>query len=354
MTEYAGRQSDSLETGYNTVEISHKVCLGSTSRLSMTIQLVCYNGHEMEVEEDFAGQKAVCPICQVVMPVPRLKQEAVPKYSVVPAQRMKKKNKVSGQPVLIVDDHDDEIPVPVAHGLAMVNAGLGFHSARIILYFFFIFLASAVLAALSKEWTTYSTSQGRAQLAEDIILGTNPTPKSSLLDSALIVGGMIAIGLVFLHTVLGIAGSLLCLWVPRESKAQGFMIASMVLDLSGLGVGLLVTLAGLPPVISGPLGLVAWILFMLYLRKLAFYLNANDCADLARGIIFQGVALLFVPPLVLILFGLLSNLSGQTGLFICFSIFLVIGWIILAIRFLNVLLDFIGTLRNVIRRKLEV
>jgi hypothetical protein len=320
----------------------------------MTIQLVCYNGHEMEVEEDFAGQKAVCPICQVVMPVPLLNRRIVPKESAVPAKKKKKKNKVAGQPVLIVDDNEDEIPVRVAHELAMVNVGLGFHSARIILYFFFILLASALLAALSKEWTSNSTSQARPRLVEDVVLGTNPTPKSSMLESVVNVCGMIAIGLVFLHTALGIAGSILCLWVPRESKSQGFMVASMVLDLSGLGVAILLTLAGLPPVISGPLGLVAWILFMLYLRNLAFYLDANDCADLARGIIFQGVALLFAPPLVLILFGLMSNLSGQSGLFVCLSIFLVIGWIILAIRFLNVLLDFIGTLRSVIRQKLEV
>lgn len=317
----------------------------------MTIKLVCYNGHEMEVEEDFAGQKAVCPICQLVMPVPRLTPRVVP---VQPAIPPKKKKKLAGQSVLIVADQEDEIPIRVAHGLAMVNVGLGFHYARMILYFLCIFLATTVLAGSWKAWTYHSSSATPPRIAWKGMLGPEPAQKPPVSELALLVGGFLAIGLVFLHTALGIIGSILCLWVPRESKARGFMIASMVFDLSGLGVGVLLTLAGLPPVISGPLGLVAWTLLMVFLRNLAFYLNANDCADLARGMIFQGVALLFVPPLVLILFGLMSYVTGQAGLFVCLSIFLVIGWIILGIRFLNVLLDLIGTLRGVIHQKLEV
>ncbi len=120
-----------------------------------------------------------------------------------------------------------------------------------------------------------------------------------------------AIPLTIVSSLLSMIGRILCLTVPRHLKAYGFIVTSVVFDLlsliSALGFG--DKIPGVPRLsgFSGLFGIAAVIFFLFFLKKLAVYIKddtssirASNLLNLAIGIVVVMVAMLFVPPIAIL------------------------------------------------------
>lgn len=176
---------------------------------------------------------------------------------------------------------------PLPPVLSQVNLGLGFHYAQLILYLLsHVGLLGLLLYALSNR----PGPDGRP----DITLG---------------VGGMAVAGLFVLQAILGIIGSTLCALVPAESGAKWVILLSLLLDVAVIPFGVYLVLAELPTIIAGAVSFVSWMLFMVFLMRLAYYIHQNGLGHEAGGKIVRGLALFVLVPLMIVLLGMLAVLS---------------------------------------------
>jgi hypothetical protein len=119
--------------------------------------------------------------------------------------------------------------------------------------------------------------------------------------------------------ILGIIGSIMCAWVPPRSEARGTIIVSMIFDLLAPVFGLFQLVMFLAYYGTGDVRidrlvdymfyarlactLVAWWLFQLYLRKVAFYINETLMASEALNVIVHFlIATIIGPTLVVVTF----------------------------------------------------
>jgi hypothetical protein len=210
---------------------------------------------------------------------------------------------------------------PLPAGLARVQLGLGFHYARLVL----TLLAILVLMGLMCYGVTVKPGAG---------------------DPGLIVGGLATLGLVLLAAVLGILGSVLCLWVGRASGAWGFVFTSLLLDGLTLPLAAYLQIVSLPPLIGWVVQFVSWILFMLFLGRLARYLDRPGEANELMALITWGVALLVGVPLLLVLLAQIVFLSAAFGSPSAL-VFLMISTAVLAVQFIFLVKLFFRILGNI-------
>ena len=130
------------------------------------------------------------------------------------------------------------------------------------------------------------------------VLGINLTISGVILATfALFLGVLIVfVGYVamLVSPVLGIVGSILCTWVPAKSEAKVLITVSLGLDASCLAIGFLGGFIGLMTqtlpgahgvaflvflIAAIACGLGGFVMFMLFLRKFAYYLNDYKSGD---------------------------------------------------------------------------
>ena len=121
---------------------------------------------------------------------------------------------------------------------------------------------------------------------------------------------MAVVGLFLVQALLGIIGSALCALVPLESGAKLVIVFSLILDVAVIPLGVYLFMTDLPPLIAGAVSFVSWILFMMFLMRLAYYVRENGLAHEAGGMIVRGLALLVLVPLVIVLLGMMAFLSA--------------------------------------------
>lgn len=128
----------------------------------------------------------------------------------------------------------------------------------------------------------------------------------------LILGRIAALGMC-VGGILIFLGPFLCLRVPPESKSRGYIMGSVGLQLASLFVLVLLTLRGFAAAWAGQhhdyqavvvlaclLGLavlVSFILFVLFIRRLAQFIGRRDLADRARNVLIAlaaGILLVLV------------------------------------------------------------
>ena len=177
-----------------------------------------------------------------------------------------------------------------------------------------------------------------------------------LLAIMVVVVGYIAI---LVSPILGIVGSILCTSVPAKIEARPLITVSLGLDASCLLLGFLGGFIGLVTrtlpgsqgiaflvflIASTACGLAAFVLFMLFLRKLATYLDDHKTADEAMthminllAVVLGGGAVMIVT--AAILFNIEPWLGAlAVGLeYLCFFV--------LYLKVLFAILDVISTLR---------
>ena len=122
---------------------------------------------------------------------------------------------------------------------------------------------------------------------------------------------------------LNLVGKILCLSTPEEVGGKGLITASVVFDVLIALVGiaqLVATVPGYVGSLSGLFGLVSYVLFLLYAKRLAVYLDATREVERA-GQALKSMLWLFIlgalsvvgifvfPPIVLV-FGLVMLILG--------------------------------------------
>ncbi|GEM_PF-6721672 len=334
------------------------------------ISLQCGCGRQINVQDSLAGKRIKCPQCQAVVQVPHsseaiqeggavglspsddkkcpgcnklmLKEAVVCIHcglNVKTGQRLQTKIKKSVQKERRADKW------------TRVRLGLAFHRARLIIFLFtpvFLIFASVVGGMAS--------GAGRG---------------AGLVGGALVViAGLVLLAALLVTPILGIIGSVLCAWVPKKT-ARTLILVSFGLDAGSFGLGIVQIVLMLARVLGAPmfvlvfqflqlgLTLAAWVLFMLFLRRMAHSLEEWGHADEAGSIILVGALLVLGPPVVLVGLGLLiaamvsrENAGAVVGAMLLVTMVLVIPYIVFLFKFLFRQLELLGYLRGVIAKKL--
>jgi hypothetical protein len=379
----------------------------------MAIVLVCPNGHKLAVADEHAGKKAICTICKAIMPIPaapaapravsaaaappppvrtgppenpppvRTPPPVAPPPQPVTDIRLAEPGPappspeppamqvtefVEPEPMLITDiapgpgtpnlvplgqdeepfevieDFEEVRPRPSRarererkrtkkkarlrrQGLNLVNLGLGFHFARFVVFQFCLLLYVG------------------------IVVTAIPNP-----SMASVLAIFFNIGFFLVAPLLGITGSILCLWVPGDSNARVFIIISLALDgvipffwiiliaaalAAGTGGALAVVLLGFLAFIG------AWVMFMIFLKFLAEYLDQVHLGNESVRLIIKGIIILVTTMVVqAILFAMAFNMPLLLVGLIALALF--IGWVVVMVNFITELLNLIGSIRQVI------
>jgi hypothetical protein len=123
--------------------------------------------------------------------------------------------------------------------------------------------------------------------------------------------------LVIAASLLSMIGRIFCLSVPQEVGATGLIYTAVVCDVSALIASVSGMVPGLPDVsaYSALLSIIGLVFFVLFLKKLAVYIDARDSAvrasnllNVSVGLVVVMVAMIFLPlmALVALVLGLLG------------------------------------------------
>lgn len=145
-----------------------------------------------------------------------------------------------------------------------------------------------------------------------------------------------------LAPIAGIIGSILCAWVPPRSEARGTIIVSMIFDALApvFGVFQLIMWLGFAVTfderVSRLVGymflarlactLVAWWLFQLYLRKVAFYIRETLLASECLNVIVHFMLATVITPTLVV--GTLVVAIFFPGILVLILFFALVGWMI--------------------------
>jgi len=169
--------------------------------------------------------------------------------------------------------------------------------------------------------------------------------------------------------LLGLTGSAFCCQVPRGTRARAFIIASFVVDASSAGLFLIsvffFVLAGLgasASLVWGSMGFellshlatfAGLILFLLFLKQLAYYLGENALGDRAGDPIIYVVTVVAGAVIGTIVLGVLALWFRQVP----YSrlVLIVLGFGLLAVslvKLLFMIINVLSTIRNVLGKRL--
>jgi hypothetical protein len=118
---------------------------------------------------------------------------------------------------------------------------------------------------------------------------------------------VLAVGILIVAPLLGMLGSFLCLWAPKDTGARPLIMVSYFFDLVALPLGICYlanqfnsseerTYARLGGV---AVEMISWVMFIFYLRRFALFFDQLSAADEALQIVLWGIALVLTPWLLL-------------------------------------------------------
>jgi hypothetical protein len=213
-----------------------------------------------------------------------------------------------------------------------VLRGLILHAARILLRL----LATVLIIGL----TFYAAS-----------LEGVPTPGQRTFLEVGLLGG---VGVGLLSEILGFAGSVLCLRLP-DSLARGLLVVNMVLGLAILPVGIVASILNWSPLLSWAMGLGSWVLFLVFLVRLARCIDRPSEAREARNILLFGLFLDALPITLIMMASRFPDLLLTSGmLLICLlPIFAVLYFCLYFWVQVVLLLRLLETLRGSLRQQID-
>ncbi len=94
--------------------------------------------------------------------------------------------------------------------------------------------------------------------------------------------------------LMSMVGKILCLAAPREMEGKGVIYACVAFELAFLLIGLAEKVTIVPAILSGLKGffpIIGFVLFLIFLRKLAEFIQNRELAEKAGGLLKLGVAL---------------------------------------------------------------
>jgi MFS family permease len=161
----------------------------------------------------------------------------------------------------------------------------------------------------------------------------------------------------FAAPILGIVGSILCSWVPPKSGARVLILLSLGFDAGSLGAVLfMVPLAIIVGSVLGAGGVLAlvllfgvcaitgFVLFMIFLKKLAYYLHDRPDGDEAIMAMLAYLGITLGGPVVIFLSALVFLRVPILGVVLLFA--MNIGWLVLIILTLFRILTVINNIRS--------
>jgi hypothetical protein len=346
----------------------------------MAILLTCPNGHKLSVAEKHAGKKAQCSVCKAIVPIPKPKAPRPVEEAIMPMEieevreprpmMVTEIEEVAMEPVLededyveMVETEDEDRPRrkkkskdkalkrakkrarAQIQGVRTVNLGLAFHYGW-HLGFLGIFVIS-IVALICFYLVFLTRSFGPLGIL-------NALGWIGFVDAAIIM------------PILGVVGSILCIRVPAEAKGRPLIIVSLALDVAlfpmvpvlvfaNLGMVGFFVMAGL----TLALLLASWILFMLFMKTVAEYLDEWSISRDAVNSIFKGAVLLVGSIIVdiilaLLFFKVFLPLAKYMVTYIIFlffgglAILGMIAWRWLIVKFVMSVLETIASLRQII------
>lgn len=151
-------------------------------------------------------------------------------------------------------------------------------------------LAAEIISPEQLKWTGYGLRTVYVGILL-IILGFI----TALLTAALPALMPLGIGLMVIGSLTILAGQTMCTTVPAQSGARTAAIFSVACQLAGLLSGVAGRVLGLAIVSAGGLRLAtlaAFVLFFLFMRRLAVFLQRPDLQRLANYVMYGAAALL--------------------------------------------------------------
>ena len=157
------------------------------------------------------------------------------------------------------------------------------------------------------------------------------------LGAVFILGGL---G-VIVGSILNFVGPLVCLVVPAESGAKGLIVGSVIFQLANVihSVVVLVAPRLIPETTSkvlNLLGLVAAVLFVLFMKQLSEYIGRPDLAARARNVLVAAAALFVIGVVVAVAIAATAGPAGLAGLGLL-MIVLLIGALIVFVMYANLI-----------------
>jgi hypothetical protein len=100
---------------------------------------------------------------------------------------------------------------------------------------------------------------------------------------------------LLLSVVLGFLGSIFCLFVPSGSSARFVLALALLLDVVTVPLCVVAAILGWTPLTSWATGLCSWAFFMVFLIRLAAYLDRPGEAREGQTTLFYGLVLITLP-----------------------------------------------------------
>lgn len=134
-----------------------------------------------------------------------------------------------------------------------------------------------------------------------IVLSIFAVPLAAVLRATWLL--LLVPALVVASSLLSMIGRILCLSVPKEVGASGLIYTAVALDVSSLFAAVSRMIPGLPNFsgFSGLLSLAAMVFFLIFLKKLAVFINDSESAARASSLLNLGIGLVVVMVAMIVL-----------------------------------------------------
>lgn len=228
----------------------------------MSQTVTCPNGHKLRVQDEDAGEEVVCPKCRALVEIPAAE----------PKRRRQRADRDADE--AMADDEREAARAEKRNrrqAFARTNQGLGLH---------YFGMAIALLACVI-GW-----------IALLLLVGAGVDPWISRI--AVYSVPFLLVACVILVVLAGLAecvSSVLCLWVP-DSLGRGLLLGALgvrLLTLGG-GIGLLIAERAQGAAAVSLLGLLlAWILWMFFLRQIAVLCKDRQLGNHVLSVLGKGV-----------------------------------------------------------------
>ncbi len=160
-----------------------------------------------------------------------------------------------------------------------------------------------------------------------IVLSIFAVPLAAVLRATWLL--LLFPALVVASSLLNMIGRILCLSVPKEVGASGLIYAAVALDVSSLFAAVSRMIPGLPNFsgFTGLLSLAAMVFFLIFLKKLAVFINDSESAARASSLLNLGIGLVVVMVAMIVL-PLVSLQAFALGPALLAFVLMVVGFFI--------------------------
>ena len=160
-----------------------------------------------------------------------------------------------------------------------------------------------------------------------IVLSIFAFPLAAVLRAAPLL--LLFPALLVASSLLSMIGRILCLSVPKEVGASGLIYAAVALDVSSLFAAVSRMIPGLPNFsgFTGLLSVAAMVFFLIFLKKLAVFINDSESAARASSLLNLGIGLVVVMVAMIVL-PLVSLQAFALGPALLAFVLMVVGFFI--------------------------